>query len=106
MGDKSSMPCAGGTSIALELLAECSAIAGKNGYVPRVAAGERIRKTLSTPGSTLMASMLRDVEGHRRTEHEHVLGDLLARAQGTRAPVLEVCLAHLRAYEARRAREG
>jgi 2-dehydropantoate 2-reductase len=97
---------AGGTSIALELFAECSAIAGKNGFVPRAAAGERIIKTLSTPGSTLMASMLRDVEGHRRTEHEHVLGDLLARAQGTRAPVLEICLAHLRAYEARRSREG
>jgi 2-dehydropantoate 2-reductase len=93
---------AGGTSIALELFAECGAIAGKNGYVPGAAAGERIRKTLSTPGSTLMASMLRDVEGHRRTEHEHILGDLLARAQGTRAPVLEICLAHLRAYEARR----
>ena len=97
---------AGGTSIALELFAECGAIAGKNGYVPRAAAGERIRKTLSTPGSTLMASMLRDVEGHRRTEHEHILGDLLARAQGTRTPVLEICLAHLRAYEARRLREG
>jgi 2-dehydropantoate 2-reductase len=93
---------AGGTKIALELFAECGAIAGKNGYVPSAAAGERISKTLSTPGSTLMASMLRDVEGHRRTEHEHILGDLLARAQGTRTPVLEICLAHLRAYEARR----
>jgi 2-dehydropantoate 2-reductase len=97
---------AGGTKIALELFAECGAIAGKNGYVPSAAAGERISKTLSTPGSTLMASMLRDVEGHRRTEHEHILGDLLARAQGTRTPVLEICLAHLRAYEARRSREG
>jgi 2-dehydropantoate 2-reductase len=97
---------AGGTSIALELFAECGAISGENGYVPRAAASERIRKTLSTAGSTLMASMLRDVEGHRRTEHEHILGDLLARAQGTRTPVLEICLAHLRAYEARRSREG
>jgi 2-dehydropantoate 2-reductase len=93
---------AGGTSIALELFAECSAISGKNGYVLRAAMRDRIRKTLSTPGSTLMASMLRDVEGHRRTEHEHILGELLARAQGIRAPVLETCLVHLRAYEARR----
>jgi 2-dehydropantoate 2-reductase len=97
---------AGGTRIALQLFAECSAISGQNGYVPRVAVGERIRKTLSTPGSTLMASMLRDVEGRRRTEHEHILGELLARAQGTPAPVLEICLAHVRAYEARRSREG
>jgi 2-dehydropantoate 2-reductase len=97
---------AGGTGNALDLFAECSAISGKNGYVLRGATRERIRGTLSTPGSTLMASMLRDVEGHRRTEHEHVLGDLLARAQGIRAPVLEICLAHMRAYEARRSREG
>ena len=97
---------AGGTGNALELFAECSAISGKNGYVLRSATRERIRGTLSTPGSTLMASMLRDVEGRRRTEHEHVLGDLLARAQGIRAPVLEICLAHMRAYEARRTRES
>jgi 2-dehydropantoate 2-reductase len=97
---------AGGTSIALELFSECSAISGKNGYVLRAAMRDRIRKTLSTPGSTLMASMLRDVEGHRRTEHEHILGELLARAQGIRAPVLETCLVHLRAYDARRVREN
>jgi 2-dehydropantoate 2-reductase len=93
---------AGGTNLALELFSECSAISGKNGYVLRAAMRDRIRKTLATPGSPLMASMLRDVDGHRRTEHEHILGELLARAQGIRAPVLETCLMHLRAYEARR----
>jgi 2-dehydropantoate 2-reductase len=97
---------AGGTSIALELLAECSAISGKNGHAIRPAVTERVSKVLTTPGSTLMASMLRDVEGHRRTEHEHILGALVARAQGTRTPVLEMCLAHMRAYEARRSHES
>jgi 2-dehydropantoate 2-reductase len=52
-----------------------------------------------------MASMLRDVEGHKKTEHEHVLGDFLARARGVSAPVLRICLAHMRAYEARRLSE-
>jgi len=97
---------AGGTDIALALFEECSAIAAKNGYAPHPVIGERIRKMLTAPGSTLTASMLRDVEGHGKTEHEHVLGDLFARGQGTRAPVLEICLAHMRAYEARRLREG
>jgi 2-dehydropantoate 2-reductase len=97
---------AGGTPAALSLFEECAAIAAKNGHAPRATVSERVRKTLLAAGSTLTASMLRDVEGHRRTEHEHVLGDLFARAQGTRAPVLEICLAHLRAYEARRLREG
>ena len=97
---------AGGTPAALCLFEECGAIAAKNGHAPGAVVSERVRKTLQAPGSTLTASMLRDVEGHRKTEHEHVLGDLLSRAQGTRAPVLEICLAHLRAYEARRLREG
>jgi len=97
---------AGGTDIALALFEECSAIAAKNGYAPHPVIGERIHKMLTAPGSTLTASMLRDVEGHGKTEHEHVLGDLFARGQGTRAPVLEICLAHMRAYEARRLREG
>jgi 2-dehydropantoate 2-reductase len=97
---------AGGTPTALALFEEAGAIAAKNGHAPRAVVSERVRKTLLTPGSTLTASMLRDVEGHKRTEHEHVLGDLFSRAQGTRAPVLEICLAHLRAYEARRLREG
>jgi 2-dehydropantoate 2-reductase len=97
---------AGGTDIAVALFEECSAIAAKNGYAPHPVIGERIRKMLTAPGSTLTASMLRDVESHGKTEHEHVLGDLFARGQGTRAPVLEICLAHMRAYEARRLREG
>jgi len=97
---------AGGRNIALALLEECAAIAGKNLHVPGASAAERMRKVITTPGSTLMASMLRDAEGHRKTEHEHLLGDLLARAHGARVPVLETCLVHMRAYEARRLREG
>jgi 2-dehydropantoate 2-reductase len=97
---------AGGRNIALGLLEECASIAGKNLHVPGASAAERMRKVLTTPGSTLMASMLRDAEAHRKTEHEHLLGDLLARAHGARVPLLETCLVHMRAYEARRLREG
>lgn len=97
---------AGGRNVALALLEECATIAGKNLHVPSASATERARKVLTTPGSTLMASMLRDTEGRRKTEHEHLLGDLLARAHGARVPILETCLVHMRAYEARRLREG
>lgn len=96
----------GGRNIALALFDECAAIAGKNLHVPSAAASERIRKVLTTPGSTLTASMLRDAEEHKKTEHEQVLGDLVARAHGAKAPVLETCVVHMRAYEARRLREG
>lgn len=96
---------AGGEGIALSLFEECGNIARENGHRPRAQIADRIRKTLTTAGSTLTASMLRDVESRKRTEHEHVLGDLLARARGSGAPVLTMCVAHLRAYEARRLRE-
>ncbi|MDB6090705.1 MAG: 2-dehydropantoate 2-reductase [Gammaproteobacteria bacterium] len=95
-----------GQGIALALMDECAAIAGQNGHPPRPGIQQRIRAMLTIPGSTLTASMLRDVESRKKTEHEHVLGDFLARARGAGAPVLEICLAHLRAYEARRLREG
>jgi len=52
--------------------------------------------------------MLRDIEAGKRTEVEHILGDLIARG-GTRMPrrpLLELACAQIRAYEIRRARSG
>ena len=45
----------------------------------------------------LTASMLRDLQSGLRTEHEHVLGELLRRAQqhGVDAPVLAAAHCHL-----------
>jgi 2-dehydropantoate 2-reductase len=97
---------AGARDVALSLLEECAAIARQNDFGPSAAIQGRIRGIFTTPGSALTASMLRDVEGRKRTEHEHVLGDFLARARGVSAPVLTICLAHMRAYETRRLREG
>jgi 2-dehydropantoate 2-reductase len=58
-------------------------------------------------GSLITASMLRDVEHGGRVEADHVLGDLFARggaAAGDRS-MLRIAYMHLKAYEARRARE-
>jgi 2-dehydropantoate 2-reductase len=58
------------------------------------------------PGSPLMASMLRDIEKGAPTEGDHVLGDLLARGAGGDASILlNAAYAHVKSYEARRARE-
>lgn len=98
---------AGASGLALALLDECAAIAGVHGFAPRPRAMERFRAMLADPASTLTASMLRDVERGAATEGEHVLGDLLRRAApGQATPLLGVAHAHVRSYEARRAREG
>ena len=69
---------------------------------------DRFRTILTTPGSPFTASMLRDVEAGLRIEADHVIGDLLNRGEraGQAAPLLGVAYAHVKTYEARRAREA
>jgi 2-dehydropantoate 2-reductase len=70
---------------------------------------QRIRTLLTQANSTIMASMLRDLERGARTEADHVLGDLLDRQSelAVNAPsLLRIAYLHLKTNEARRAREG
>jgi len=97
---------AGAGGLALALLDECAAIAAAQGFPPREAWLERGRGMLTEPGSPLMASMLRDLERGAPIEADHVIGDLLRRAESIACPLLRVVHAHLKAYEARRAREA
>lgn len=99
---------AGAADLALGIFAECSAIAASQGHPPRAAAVERGRTMVTTPGSTLTASMMKDIERGAPIEGEQIIGDLLARgnAAGTKSPLLRVVHANLKSYEARREREG
>ena len=92
------------------IFAECAGIAEANGHAPRPPFREKMLATLLQRGSTLTASMLRDVEKGGPTEADHILGDLLARGPKTAAPAalptpLQIAYAHLKSHEARRARE-
>jgi 2-dehydropantoate 2-reductase len=98
---------AGASDLVLNCLDECSGIAAGAGFEPRPAYMERTRSIFTTPGSPLMASMLRDIEKGSPTEGDHVLGDLLRRAKAGETPVLlKAAYAHVKSYEARRAREA
>ena len=97
----------GGASLATGLLDECAAIAAAAGFGPREAFLQRTRAMLTTPGSPLTASMLRDIEGHMPVEGDHILGDLLRRAaKPDDRSLLRIAFAHVQAYEARRKREA
>ncbi len=99
---------AGAADLATGLYDECAAIAGANGHAPRQPARERGHGALTAAGAPTMASMLRDIERGAATEADHILGDLLARATPSAAPtsLLRIAYAHVKAYEARRAREA
>ncbi len=97
---------AGASNIVMGLLDECTAIATRNGFPPSETVLTRIRSLFTAPGSSLTASMFRDIESHSRVEAEHIIGDLLARGgDGSAYPLLSLVYAHLRTYEARRIRE-
>jgi 2-dehydropantoate 2-reductase len=104
IGDIVSSP--GGEETVRLLLEECRAIADASGHLPRAAFLDQARAALTTAGSPLTASMLRDVEAHAPVEADHILGDLLRRrtANPGHFSLLATAYTHLKAYEARRAR--
>jgi 2-dehydropantoate 2-reductase len=99
IGDIAAAP--GGSDLVLRLLDECRTIAATQGYAPREAFLDRIRPMLTAAGSDFTASMLRDIEDGAPIEADHIIGDLLRRGPGQLLPIV---YAHLKTYEARRAR--
>jgi len=97
---------AGAKDIPVRLMQECGSIAAEHGFAPREAATNLGLTVLTTAGSPFTASMLRDIEQGSRIEADHIVGDLLRRAaKASTAPLLSTAYAHLKSYEARRARE-
>lgn len=95
----------GGLPAILGLLDDCRRVAEANEHAPSDAVLARARGVLTEAGSSLSASMMRDLEQGGAIEADHVVGDLLARARPADAalPMLRVAYAHLKAYESRRA---
>jgi len=93
-----------GADLMRRLHAECAATAASGGHALDAGAIDAAHGILAAPGSALKASMLRDLERGARTEGEHILGDMRARAVafGLDTPLLSTALAHLRVYEASR----
>jgi 2-dehydropantoate 2-reductase len=92
----------GGEQLVLQLLEECLAVARMEGFTPDTTSMSSYRRVLTERGSTLTSSMLRDVQSGRHTEADHILGDMLRRANrnGIDAPLLKIANAHLQCYEA------
>ncbi len=75
------MATADGESLVRRLHAECLAVAERSGVRVADVARAKALRSLTEHGSAATASMWRDLQAGRRTEHDHVLGDLLQRAR-------------------------
>ena len=95
------MAAPGGKDFLLGILDECRAVATVEGYPPRAPALERATGMLTTEGSPLTASMFRDIKAGQAIEADHVIGDLITRADTAKVPVprLRTAYTHLKAYE-------
>nr|WP_199044214.1 2-dehydropantoate 2-reductase [Dyella sp. ASV24] len=100
------MAAPGGEQATLQLLEDCRSVAEHNGHAPSETVLARARSVLTEKDSALSASMMRDLEQGGLIEADHVVGDLLTRSKATAVelPMLRTAYAHLKAYEARRAR--
>jgi 2-dehydropantoate 2-reductase len=97
------MAVPGGRDLARGVLAEAAAVAAAAGHA--LAETELAGSTtlLTDTGSTLAASLYRDVVAGLPTEAEHLLGDLVARAReyGVPVPLLDLATLQLRVHERR-----
>ncbi len=102
------MAAASGEWLMLEAFGECERIAAAEGHAPSPQAAERTRKMLTTRGSPFTASMMRDLVAGGATEGDHIIGDLVRRAEkrGIDVPLLRIALANLQVHEARRKKEA
>lgn len=94
----------GGRDYILGVRDEIGAIAAAAGHRPRAPFIERITAILTAEGSTFTASMFRDIVAGLPIEADHIIGDLIARADAAKVdvPRLRVAYTHLKTYEAQR----
>ena len=85
-------------------LDEVVAIAAANGHAPRETQLKATRALLTAEGSTLAASMFRDLQKNAPVEAGEIIGDLLARGEHANvpAPLLAATYTHLSVYDCHR----
>ena len=97
------MAAPSGEAFALRALEQCAAVASAEGHPPGAASLAQSRTLLTTRGSPFAASTMRDMVAGRRTEGDHIVGDMVRRGQarGIAVPLLEAALTNLEVHEAR-----
>ncbi|MEI6738456.1 MAG: ketopantoate reductase family protein [Pseudomonadota bacterium] len=85
-------------------LDSCIAVAIKEGFPPRPAIMDRFQAVMTSVGSSLTASMLRDLEAGNEVEADHIVGYMLEKARLYQLDdtLLSIAYAHLQTYQNRR----
>jgi 2-dehydropantoate 2-reductase len=91
------MATEGGGQLMRGMYAECVSVAIAHGSPIPGEAQEKALKVLTEPGSPLTASMLRDLLSGQRTEHDHILGEMVRIAAGKNMdlPLIRASYCHM-----------
>ena len=94
-----------GNTLIAGLFDECNRTAAAEGHPPGPSPTQDYRGMLFDRSSSFTASMLRDMEAGNPTEADHIIGDMIRRAErhGIATPLLKVACSRLQLYEAQRA---
>jgi len=87
------------------LLREAQQVAAANGHPVRAEADAAALKVLTDPASPVTASMFRDLSQGGKVEADHLVGDMVRRADALEldVPYLRLAYIHLQVYQAQRA---
>lgn len=82
---------------------ECCAIADRSAYPIVQSTRDKALAMLTASGSAFTASMLRDLKSGQRTEHEHILGEMVRRGiqHGVACDLVAMAYTHLAVASAR-----
>lgn len=97
-----------GKELETQLFNECVSVGTAHGFNPRGNYVSLNLTQLTDESSALTASMLRDIERGNKVEGDHILGDLIDRAEEktVAVPLLRTAYCHIKAYEQRQARNS
>lgn len=95
VGDIASTPY--GKELSQRMYGECCSIASSMGYLASDVTQKNAISLLTKEGSPFTASMLRDLLAGKRTEHDHILGDLirLTLHSDIDCPLLKIAHTHM-----------
>ena len=94
---------ASGSAFVASVFDECSRVFEAEGHLAPNEIKERVSGHYARIGSPYRPSILDDLEGARRTEGEHTIGDLVRRADlhGVAVPILRAALCNVQVHEGR-----
>lgn len=98
----------GGRDFAERTVAECAAVAAACGQPVRAEVLQRTLAAVTEPGSDTASSLYRDLLRGGPVEADHILGDLVERAdrRAVAVPLLRLAYTHLGVYQWSRGRHG